>query len=188
MSMKTEAELIQRILNGEWRNFAILVDKYEAKVYSYVNYLMNNREDAEEMVQDTFVKAYRSLNQFRGDAAFSTWLIRIAHYNCLSHFRRKIPMKVSLEGVENDQLLSSEDEPQKHLNLDDRKAILTNALARLKPDERSTVTLFYYNELSLKEVSEVTDLSISNVKILLHRSRKKLLDILKEMGVKENTL
>ena len=183
--MQTEAELIERILGGEWRNFAVLVDKYEGKVYSYVFYLMGNREDTEEIVQDTFVKAYRSLSQFRGEASFSTWLIRIAHFGCLTRFRLKVPNKVAIEEAELD---SEEAEIGKELDRKDRKEILNRALARLKPDERSVVTLFYFNELSLNEIMEVTQLSLSNVKILLHRSRKKLLKILKQMGIKENTL
>lgn len=186
--MKTEAQLIERILAGEWRNFAILVDKYEAKVLSYTNYLMNNREDAEELVQDTFVKAYRSLHQFRGEASFSTWLITIAHRNCLSHFRRKQLSKVSLDSLENERFANLENGPTELLDLDDRKNVLAIALGKLKLDERSTVTLFYYNELSLQEVSEVTGLTLSNVKVLLFRSRKKLLEILNGMGVKEFTL
>ncbi|MEO9485778.1 MAG: RNA polymerase sigma factor [Ekhidna sp.] len=186
--MKTETELIDRILKGEWRNFAILVDKYEAKVFNYVNYLMNNREDAEEMVQDTFIKAYRSLSQFRGEASFSTWLIRIAHRNCLTHFRKKVPMKVSLDSVTDEKAGSNASLPSKHLDVNDRQQVLSRALVKLKPDERSAVTLFYYQELSLQEICDVTDLTLSNVKILLHRSRKKLLDILKEMGVKQSTL
>ena len=188
MSMKTEAELIDRILQGEWRNYAILVDKYEAKVFNYVNYLMSNREDAEEMVQDTFIKAYRSLNQFRGDAAFSTWLIRIAHHNCLTHFRKKVPDKVSLDTVANTSFDHMTNAPSQNLDSNDRQKALFQALGKLKPDERATVTLFYYQELSLQEICDVTDLSLSNVKILLHRSRKKLLGILSQMGIKENTL
>ena len=186
--MKTEAELIDRILKGEWRNFAILVDKYEAKVFNYVNYLMNNQEDAEEIVQDTFVKAYRSLSQFRGDASFSTWLIRIAHRNCLTHFRKKVPQKVSIDNVTPSDSKQVVDLPSNQLDLDDRRQVLGRALSQLKPDERSVITLFYYQELSLQEICDVTALTLSNVKILLHRSRKKLLDILKEMGVKQSTL
>lgn len=184
--MKTEAELIDRILKGEWRNYAILVDKYEPKVFNYVHYLMNCREDAEEIVQDTFVKAYRSLNQFRGDAAFSTWLIRIAHNNCLTFFRKKKPEKVTLENIGNKEV--DDPDPSDDPDLDNRQQILQLALMKLKPDERSAVTLFYYQELSLQEICDVTDFSLSNVKILLHRSRKKLLEILKEMGVKQSTL
>ena len=187
--MKTEAELIDRILQqGEWRNFAILVDKYEAKVFNYVNYLMNSREDAEEMVQDTFVKAYRSLSQFRGEASFSTWLIRIAHRNCLTHFRKKVPKKVTLDNVVDSTSANLSTSPSQNLNLEDRRNILNRALQQLKPDERSVVTLFYYQELSLQEICDVTELTLSNVKILLHRSRKKLLEILSDMGVKQSTL
>ncbi len=183
MSMKTEAELIERILNGEWRNFAILVDKYEDKVFGYVNYLMGNKEDAEEIVQDSFVKAYHSLHTFRGDASFSTWVMRIAHYGALTRLRLKVPQKVSLEKANEVINLPSEE-----LDHQDKSAVLAEALRHLKEDERSVVTLFYYNESSLKEVCDVTSLTLSNVKILLHRSRKKLLAILKRMGVKESTL
>ncbi|MFY0653536.1 MAG: RNA polymerase sigma factor [Cyclobacteriaceae bacterium] len=186
--MRTEEELIEKILGGEWRNFAILVEKYQAKVYSYVFYLMHTREDAEEVVQDTFMKAYRSLHQFRGDASFSTWLIRIAHHNCLSRFRRKVPDRVSLDNVYDDSFSGQETDPSQELDLNDRKKILARALERLKPEERSVVTMYYFNELSISEVSKVTDLSVSNVKVTLHRSRGKLLNILKEMGIKESTL
>lgn len=183
MSMKTEAELIQRILDGEWRNFAILVDKYEEKVFGYVNYLMGNKEDAEEIVQDSFVKAYHALDKFRGDASFSIWVMRIAHYGALTRLRLKAPQKVSLEKAD-----AFYDVPSDELDQQDRSAILAQALRHLKEDERSVVTLFYFNESSLKEVCDVTGLTLSNVKILLHRSRKKLLEILRRMGVKESTL
>ncbi|WP_424963306.1 RNA polymerase sigma factor [Ekhidna sp.] len=184
--MKTEAELIDRILKGEWRHYAILVDKYEARVFNYVNYLMGNREDAEEIVQDTFVKAYRFLKEFRGDASFSTWLIRIAHNTCLTFFRKKKPEKVSLDQVDNRG--TDDPDPSDNLDADNRQYVLKLALAKLKTDERSVVTLFYYQQLSLKEICDITNFSLSNVKILLHRSRKKLLEILKEMGVKQSTL
>lgn len=184
--MKTEKELVEKILDGEWKNFAILVEKYQSKVYSYVYYLMNNREDAEEVVQDTFVKAYRSLHQFRGEASFSTWLIRIAHHNCLTRFRKKIPENVSLD--ELDHVCDKRSDPSDNLDLGDRKRILEFALKGLKPEERSVITLFYYNELSVQEITKVTDLSVSNIKVMLHRSRGKLLQILKEMGVKESIL
>lgn len=187
MDMKTEAELIERILTGEWRTFAILVEKYEAKVYNYVCYLLKNQEDAEEIVQDTFVKAYRSLGQFRGDSSFSTWIIRIAHRNCLTFFRKKRPQKVSIDHV-GELGSESSDNPAKELTLDDRRKVLADALEKLKPEERSLVTLFYYNELSIQEVSDVSGQSLSNVKVILHRSRKKLVQILSEMGIKESML
>ena len=97
--MKTESELIERVLDGEWRIYAILVDKYEQKVLHYVLYLVGNRVDAEELTQDTFTKAYHSLAQFRGEAAFSTWLLRIAHFKCLTKFRKKSYPRVDIESA-----------------------------------------------------------------------------------------
>ena len=185
--MKTEAELIERILNGEWRNFAILADKYEAKVFGYVHYLVGNREDAEEIVQDSFVKAYHSLSKFRGDAAFSTWVMRIAHYGALTRLRLKVPQKVSLEKAEESREAVT-DNPSRNLDLEDRDIILNKALNQLKEDERSVITLFYFHESSIREVCDITGFTESNVKILLHRSRKKLLGILKSMGIKQSTL
>ncbi|MEM0939533.1 MAG: sigma-70 family RNA polymerase sigma factor [Bacteroidota bacterium] len=184
--MKTEPELIQHILAGEWRNYAILVDKYQKKVFNYVNYLMGNREDAEEVTQDTFTKAYRSLGQFRGDAKFSTWLLRIAHFESLTRLRKKKPMETGIDHV----VCFSEnaiDNPQYMLQQRDKAKVLNLALNKLTPDERSVITLFYYEDLSIKEIVEVTKLKESNVKIHLHRGRKKLFGILSKMGIKEIT-
>ncbi len=185
--MKTELELIERVLDGEWRHYAILVDKYERKVFNYIHYLVGHREDAEELTQDTFTKAYQSLAQFRGEAAFSTWLLRIAHFKCLTKFRKKTYPHVaidSVQGYQTDEALN----PSIAMQLSDKTNILEQALGQLKPDERSVLTLFYYQELSIKEIIDVTKLSESNVKIHLHRGRKKLLDILSKMGIKEFTL
>lgn len=184
--MKSDAELIEQTLDGEWRTFAILVRKYESKIYNYTLYMLKNREDAEETAQDVFIKAYKSLHTFRGEALFSTWLLRIAHFECLSKFRRKIPEKLSVDQL---TLLESETEsPIKKMDMQDRRDILTNALSKLKHDERSVITLFYYHELSIQETVDASGLTESNVKILLHRGRKKLLKILRGMGVKELTI
>lgn len=185
--MKTESELIERVLDGEWRNYAILVDKYERKVFNYVNYLTGNREDAEELTQDTFTKAYQSLAQFRGEAAFSTWLLRIAHFKCLTKFRKKTYSHIDINaayGLETDGNL----DPSASMQLSDKSKVLHQALSRLSEDERAVITLFYYQELSIKEIVDVTQLTESNVKIHLHRGRKKLFDILSKMGINEFTL
>ncbi len=184
MCMKSDAELIKKTLEGEWRNYAVLVRKYESKIYSYVYFMVKNREDAEEITQDTFTKAYRALHSYRAEAKFSTWLLRIAHFECLTLFRRKVPTRVSIENLLQTEG-NSENDPSRNLYLADRNSVLATALSKLKPDERSVITMFYYNELSIQETTKATNLSESNVKILLHRSRKKLLKILKGMGIKE---
>jgi len=185
--MKTETELIERILGGEWRTYAILVEKYEKKVFNYANYLLGNHEDAEEMTQDTFVKAYQSLSHFRGEAAFSTWLMRITHFKCLTRLRKKRYLYHDLEATA-DITISNLEDPSAELQLSDKSRILNAALTRLKENERAVITLFYYQELPIKDIMEVTRLSESNIKIHLHRGRKKLFDILSRMGVKEFSL
>lgn len=185
--MKTEAELIERVLDGEWRTYAILVDKYERKVFNYVNYLTGNKEDAEELTQDTFAKAYQSLAQFRGEAAFSTWLLRIAHFKCLTRFRKKNYPHVAIESAYKLESNNASD-PSSDLQFTDKSRVLKIAMDKLSADERSVITLFYYQDLSIKEIVEVTQLKESNVKIHLHRGRKKLFDILTKMGIKEFTL
>lgn len=172
---------------GEWRTYAILVDKYERKVFNYVNYLMGNREDAEELTQDTFTKAYQSLATFRGEAAFSTWLLRIAHFKCLTRLRKKNYHHVDIKEVHDLEEVNHTD-PMVELQLSDKAKILNNALGKLKPDEKSVITLFYYQDFSIKEIEDITRLKESNVKIHLHRGRKKLFDILSQMGIKEFTL
>lgn len=187
MDMKTEAELIEKIKNGEWRTYAILVNKYEQKVFNYANYLMGNREDAEEITQDSFTKAYQSIAQFRGEAAFSTWVLRIAHFNCLTRFRKKNYAHVDIAETNESEVGFSSD-PSVDLQLSDKTRILNQALNQLRPNERSVITLFYYQDLSIKEIVEVTQLKESNVKVHLHRGRKKLYDVLTTMGVKAFTL
>jgi len=185
--MKTESELIERILDGEWRNYAILVDKYEQKVFNYVNYLMGNREEAQELTQDTFTKAYQSLAQFRGEAAFSTWLLRIAHFKCLTKFRKKKYPHVEIESAYSIEASDTND-PSSEIQSDDKSRFLQVALNKLSADERSVITLFYYQDLSIKEIVSITEFKESNVKIHLHRGRKKLFEILTNMGVKAFTL
>ncbi len=187
IDMKTESELIERILAGEWRTYAILVDKYEKKVFNYANYLMGSREDAEELTQDTFTKAYQSLGQFRGEAAFSTWLMRIAHFKCLTELRKKKYSHIDLDKAHDLEAAPSGD-PSSDLQYDDKSRVLKNALDQLKEDERSVITLFYYQDLAIKDIVDVTQLSESNVKIHLHRGRKKLFELLSKMGIKEFTL
>lgn len=183
--MKSDAELIEKTLAGEWRNYALLVDRYERKVFNYTNYIMKVQEDAEEVTQDVFVKAYRSLHTFRAEALFSTWLLKIAYYECLTRLRKKSPSKVTIEEHQSEEL---SEPPSQSLDIEDRSEILKHALSQLKEEERSVITLFYYNELSIQETVMASGLTESNVKILLHRGRKKLLKILSGMGVKEAIL
>ena len=156
ITMQTEEqELIRRIAGGETRLCARLVDRYGRAVYTLAARIAGCTEDAEELTQDIFLKAFSSLDRFGGRSSFSTWLYRIAYNTAVSHARRTRP---------------------KHCGIDERRlaALPDSAVERLDPEERALVTLFYYEDRSVGECAAITELSEGNVKVRLHRIRKKL--------------
>ncbi len=169
---------IQKVLEGDTNSFAILVDKYKDMVFSLALKVMKNREEAEEVSQDSFVKAFRSLKNFKGDAKFSTWLYKIVYHNCMDRVKknaRRYNTDTIDEIVENK--IESTDTVLKSIERKEKAVFMEECMAELPEDERSILWLFYYEELSLKEIIDVTSYSEANIKVKLHRARKKLLSI-----------
>lgn len=182
-----EQELIRRIMGGETELCAQLVDRYGRAVYTLVVRIVGCPEDAEEVTQDVFLKAFRKLDRFAGRSAFSTWLHRIAYNTALSHARRK---RRPAYGMDERQLAALPDSEAERLEewagKQERLEALSRAVERLEPEERALVTLFYYEDLSVGECAAITDLTEANVKVRLHRIRKKLYVLVKtEMDGKE---
>lgn len=178
-----DTDLINDILGGDSRAFGGLVDRYQSRVYNFVVYTLRNQEDADEVTQDTFLKAYKGLSSFRGDSKFSTWLLRIAYNTCMTRLRKVTPSMVDIvaTGIDPDggnNILEQSD-------LEDMRSVLARAMALLNQSDQALVTLFYYNEQSIKEICEITGESESKIKVDLHRCRKKLLKILNQMGIAE---
>ena len=182
MELYTDTYYIQRVLSGDTACFACLLDKYSTQVYSLIFRVVRNREDAEELSQDVFVKAFRSLQAFKGDCSFSTWIYRIAYNTAVSHTRK---IRYEFLAIEDNQLSNvSEEEVSEMLGQvqnDEQIERLERALDAIPADERAIVLLFYMQEKSVDEVSVITGLTPSNVKTKLHRTRKKLFLLLKEM-------
>lgn len=182
MELYTDTYYIQKIQAGDTASFGYLVDKYERLVYSLIRKVVGSPEDAEELAQDAFVKAFRSLGSFKGDCSFSTWIYRIAYNTALSEVRKK-----KLEFLAIDEMLLtnvSEEEVADalgHTDTSEQLDKLDIALSRIPPDERALITLFYMKEKTIEEVSFITGLTESNVKTKLFRIRKKLFVLLKEM-------
>lgn len=179
MERKDDIWYIERVLKGDTQYFSHLVEKYKDIVYSIAIKVLRNREDAEEMAQESFVKAYKSLHTFKGTAKFSTWLYRIAYNNCISEVRKK-----KLKFVSTDDVQIS-DEPEE-MNFDglpeeNRAKYVKDALDKLPEDEYTLILLYYFEDKSVEEIGEITKLSESNVKVKLFRARKKLYSILNEM-------
>lgn len=169
-----EAQIIRRILEGDVNRFGYFVDIYAPKIFSLISRIVPVREDAEELTQDALMKALRALTEFNMGSSFATWIYRIAYNVALSHCRRASRREVA---VDEAQLRAVSDESVDALldsSEDARIKCLPEALDMLSPTELALVTLYYYEGIPLKEVATVMDMSESNVKVRLMRTRKKL--------------
>jgi len=178
---------ITKVLEGDRNAFAYLVDKYKTMVYSLALRLVKDREEAEEISQDAFIKAYQSLATFKGKAKFSSWLYRIVYNTAISKLRQQPARKVSLdESNIPDTLYTESKENYDTLSAGERKKYLDIALDSLGADEKMLVILYYYEERELDEIAEITQLSKTNTKVKLFRARKKMLTVL-QTYLKEET-
>jgi RNA polymerase sigma-70 factor (ECF subfamily) len=150
-------------------------------VFSLAYKMTKNKEESEEVSQDTFIKAYKNLNKFKGESKFSTWLYRIAYHTSLDQIKKNKNNNATFEihEVTLNQIQSADDILQ-GIERKERAKIMDECLLRLPEEERSILWMFYYDALSLKEIVEVTSLSEANVKVKLHRARKRLLTIVEE--------
>jgi len=179
MERNDDTFYIEKVINGEANYFSNIVKKYQDIVFSIALKVLKNREDAEEMAQESFIKAYKSLHTFKGTAKFSTWLYRITYNTCISEVRKKKPTTVQADDVQ-----ISEDVNEFDLDgipAENRTKYIKAALEKLPEDEYTLVLLYYFEEQSIEEISKVTKLSVSNAKVKLFRARKKLYTILNEM-------
>lgn len=178
---------IERILAGDASCFACLFDRYSKQVYAWIFRVVQNKEDAEELTEDVFIKVFQKLDSFRGESSFGTWLYRIAYTLSISAVRKK---KVEYLAIEETQLSNvSEEEVMASLGqygLSEQLDLLDWALEQLSPDDRALILLFYKEDKSLEELALITGMSLANVKVKLHRIRKKLYVLLTEEQKRRN--
>jgi RNA polymerase sigma-70 factor (ECF subfamily) len=175
-----ETYYIDRVKNGDKEAFAWLVDQHRDMIYTVCLRMLGSEADAEEAAQDVFVKAYRSLQSFQGKSKFSTWLYRIAYNQCISVIRKKVKMIDLVGDVPESEESEGEISGLDVLSAQERSNYLQQALDALGETDSVVVTLFYYEELSLEEIAEITGLSNSNIRIKLHRSRKKMYQVIND--------
>ncbi|MCE1200449.1 MAG: RNA polymerase sigma factor, partial [Marinilabiliales bacterium] len=168
---------IDAVLKGNPEAFAPLVDKYRQMAFSLCHKITGNREDAEEAAQDAFLKAYRSLEQFKRNASFRTWLFRIIYTTAISKVRGKNRVFVSFEDYRiSDQEVEETESTLGLMNKDERAYQLQRAMDELDPDERALLNFYYFEDLSVEDIASITSMSASNVKVKLFRIRKRLYD------------
>lgn len=176
-----EKDIISRVLSGDQQAYAALVNKYKNYAYSIALKIVRDKEEAEEVAQDAFIKAYQNLNKFEQEAKFSTWLYRIVFNTSISYQRKQ---KLKKENIENVKYTIAADSPDKN-EQDDRKRFIKNALNKLSAADQTVITLFYLEELNLEEIGQITGTKSNSVKVKLHRARKKLAEELQGILKKE---
>lgn len=172
----SDNEIISRVLAGEQNAYADLVTRYQNYVFTLTLRLIKSREDAEEVAQDVFVKAYRSLADFRGESKFSTWLYTITNTTSITFLRKK---KLETHSLDNEKIFELADSKDSGLRANtieqkSRVGMVTRAIALLSPDDAEIITLFYKVEQSLDEIGKILGLETNTVKVRLHRARTRL--------------
>jgi RNA polymerase sigma-70 factor (ECF subfamily) len=180
MTNKTDENYIELTLKGDTNAFAFLVEKYKSMVFTLAVKMVKSREEAEEVSQDAFIKAYKYLPKFKGDAKFSTWLYKIAYNTSLDRIKKNSNQhrNVAIDEI-TVNYISSVETVLDGIEREERAQVINDCLEQLPEDEKAILLFFYFKELSLKEIVEITSMSEANVKVKLHRARKKLLSIVK---------
>ena len=175
-----EAHIIEEILNGKTNRYEYFLDKYGQQVFAWVARIVSCQEDAEELTQDVFLKAFQQLSSFKAESSFSTWIYRIAYNAAISATRKQNhdvlhlddAVFANLSDAQVDEALEDESEEQLRR--------LSQAMEKLNANERALLTLYYREEKPLAEVAFILGMTESNAKVKLHRIRKKLYVIMKQ--------
>ncbi len=183
-----DAFYIDSTLAGDTPAFAVLVERHKINVFNICYRVLGNREEAEEVAQDVFLKAYEKLETFKREAKFSTWLFRIAYNMSISHQRkhRKKPLTIDDYYIEN----YSEDafvEVLEKQSEEEREAKLKSSIEKLNTEHQLLLQLYYSKDLSINEIAQITSLSSSNVKIKIHRARQRLFQLMQDADAQTKT-
>jgi len=189
MTTNDDQKLIDAINKGDTKAYAQLVNRYKDLVYTLAIRMLKNREEAEEVAQDAFVKVFKSLQQFKGDSKFSTWIYRVTYNTCLDRIKKN---KKYLNDVAIDEFTFNKldviDNALENMIKKEKQELIKNCIAKLPDDSSALLTLFYFEELSLDEISKIINIEANTVKVKLFRARKKLAIILEQYLQPENRL
>lgn len=179
MTYKGDIFYIDQVISGKINAFSYIVDHHKDKAFNLAFRICGNFEEAEEVTQDSFLKAYRSLKGFKMKSSFATWLYRIVYNTSVSYVRVKKKGILSLEDFPADSTdfigINASDEEAEN---DYRSALINFALQKITDEERGLITLFYYEDMSNDEIADITGITKSNIKVKLFRARQKMLEIL----------
>lgn len=190
MESKEDIEIIRKVLSGDRNAYAGIVRKYQDRVLRLCLSLLTNPTRAEEAAQESFIKAYQSLKQFKGRSSFSTWIYRIAYFHCLDSLRKETREKTeswdALLEREGDRIHRLFSVPTGSGSGERTSELVEQALFHLSEEYRNTLILREVQELSYKEISETMDCSVDSVKARLKRARAELKEKLRHFMKPQN--
>jgi RNA polymerase sigma-70 factor (ECF subfamily) len=188
MKNLTDIEIIESVKKGNNSDFALLIDKYKDKAFSLLVRMLKNEMESEEVLQDCFLKAFKSLNNFRQESKFSTWFYRIVYNTALTRLSaKKRKIETEMSSIDDHLEIKSEydfnEAEQK-----DTSTFIHKLIEQLPPKYSSVISMYYLDNMNCEEISEVMETSIANIKVLLHRSRSALKDMLVKINYAEELL
>lgn len=175
----TDSEFIQRVIEGDQRAYAELVDRHKDKAMTLAVRMLKNRSEAEEALQDAFVRAYRALPSFERKSSFSTWFYRIVFNVCSTVLNKRGNNNLLSIDEQNDdemkiEIPSADDEPDIELESKEFSEIVRREIATMDESYSSILTMFFLQEMSYEEIISVTGLPLGTVKNRLFRARMQL--------------
>ena len=171
---KDESHIIKEILNGKTEHYEYFLDRYGQQVFVLVDRIVSCPEDAEELTQDVFLKAFQQLSSFKAESSFSTWIYRIATNVAISAVRKRKEEAIRLDDSVFANLSNTQVDEALEDDSEEQLQRLQQAMEQLEADERALITLYYMEEKPLTEVAFIMGLTEANAKVKLHRIRKKL--------------
>jgi len=189
MTTIDDQKLIEAILNGDTKAYTQLVNRYKDLVFTLAIRMLKHREEAEEVAQDTFIKVFKSLDKFKGDSKFSTWIYKVTYNTCLDRIKKN---KKHFNDVAIDEFtfnkIETIDNALDNLIKEEKNVLIKNCINKLPEDSSALLTLFYFEELSLDEISKIINIEANTVKVKLFRARKKLAVILEQYLQPQNSM
>lgn len=180
MQMKdlTDIEIIESIRKGNQSDFALLVDRHKNKAFSLLCRMLKNKMEAEEVLQDCFLKAFRSLGSFRNESKFSTWFFRIVYNTALTRLSAK-KRKIETEMSSIDEMVNIRSESDFRITeSNDVSEYIHEIIEQLPANYVSVINMFYLDGMSCEEIADVMNATVNNVKVMLYRARNVLRDLL----------
>jgi RNA polymerase sigma-70 factor (ECF subfamily) len=187
MEQKSDLELVQEVRNGLRQAFTELMRRYQQRVYWSARRIVGTHEEADDIAQETFIKAYLALGDFRGDASFFTWLYRIAVNLSLNAVRKKQVLNYLRESSVLRRVLPLEEDPGRQLEYREMQSRLEEAVAKLPEKQRAVFVLRHYDELSYEDIAQVLKTSVGGLKANYFHALKKIQRYLKDEIPPEHT-